>query len=436
MSGYLGVDADGWVRGAIVSEGPEWSSLPAGWRQIDEDDARAIAAHALGLLRSEPDGTLRLPHDDRLAWQAAMTLGAEHAAEAIAWCRRLDPLRDRWPDWLPGTAPPARPVLHAPSAPIGPVDPAVPDLAWRVLTVEDLSVAATLAVEAGIYAPTCPGTNCQCRPREAHAWMRLARRMWRSDGWTLVLAWGATPLQIEQIDLTSHPPTVVLTFHVTRERPHWFWRECERPIFERLRALGHQTLQTRTRRDRPDWIAALVRNYGAVDLGPVDDARTALRIDLMAALGRMQGWPPRPVLSPGGTLRSLTPDEADPLIRSAWDATHPRLALTLRMAREWYMLDRAALVSSPDGVVRAVRWRDREAQTVSIAWLTPLRPSAATPEVLTWLRDLGARRVTAFVPATGAARPEVRAMLTALGFAEVGVRRYPRGDFVEIERAL
>lgn len=435
MPGYLAIDADGWVRGAIVTEGPEWSSLPMGWRQIDEDDAQLIAANALGMVR-EQDGTLRVPHDDRLAWQAAMALGAAHAADAMAWCRRLDPLRDRWPDWHPGTEPPARPVLHASSAPIGPIDPAIPDLAWRVLTVEDLSVAAALAVETGIYPPACPGTDCQCRPPEAHAWMRLARRMWRADGWTLVLAWGSTPLQIEQIDLTSHPPTVVLTFHVSRERPHWFWRECERPVLERLMALGHQTLQTRTRRDRPDWIATLVRNYGAVELGPVDEFRTALSIDLATAIGRMQGWPPRPSLSAGGALRSLTPDEADPLIRASWGETHPRLALALRMAREWYVLDRAALVSSPDGVVRAVRWRDRDTQTIAMAWLTPLQSSAASPEVLAWLGQLGARRVTSFVPAAAARRPDVRALLSAHGFSELGVRRFPGGDFVEIERAI
>jgi hypothetical protein len=248
-----------------------------------------------------------------------------------------------------------------------------------------------------------------------------------------VLEWQGQPLQVEQLDLTGPRPVVTLTFHFNRERPHWFWREAERPVLERLQALGYTELLARTRKDRPDWIAALQRNYGATVLGEWDQYTARLQFPLATALSKMKGWPARPT-APIPGLQEITPEQAEPLIEQAWGPGHPRLPLAKRLAHEWYHLDRAAILAAPDGI-RVVRVRDAEAKVASIGWLTPMRElPSATPAVETWMRAVGFARVTAFVPA--AQHRVIRSLIEARGARTVTTRTFPRGDFVEITRDL
>lgn len=421
IHGRAFADDEGWVTSVIVAEEDPGIGIP-----VDPD----LRQHPI--IGKIEDGEVRVPHDDRDWWRLLRRRGFTGSA-AVAMLPSCRERAARLPAMRTSVASAAIESLTASDQPGGEF-PEAPGLRLRPFTAADLDVAADVAVEAGIYSAECPeGSECGCRPPAAHAWLRLARRIDNGDAWQLCLEFEGRPLQYELVHLDGRTATVTLTYHLNRERPHWFWRETERPVFERLAALGYTHLDARTRKDRPDWIAALQRNYGAEVLGEWDEHTARLRFPIDRALTRMQGWPARPSV-PSPDLRELTPEEAEPLIEQAWGLGHERLPLAKRLAREWYYLDRAAILAAEDGI-RIVRTRDPEARVASVGWLTPMRElPRATPAVEAWLRGAGYIRLTSFVPE--AQYRVLRPFIEGRAARPVRTRAFPGGRFVEVERDL
>jgi len=184
--------------------------------------------------------------------------------------------------------------------------------------------------------------------------------------------------------------------------------------FAALQQLGGRTLYSRTRSDRPDWIASLKANYGAVERGTLrGGAMTQLEFPL--DLTRFTGWPARRTLGAGWmwsggrvTLREIPEKDYAtllPEIARLWGASHPRLPLARRIFEEWTVLDRAAvLLGAVDGALTDVRViRPRRAGVSSNAVATPYRETAdqgtLARGVAQWCRDAGYTTATSLAPA-------------------------------------
>lgn len=292
---------------------------------------------------------------------------------------------------------------------------------------------------------------------------------WAHDpaDWVFVTLWRGLPIGYQRYRFpTRHPDPdapqdvdVGFTVHLDRSRPAWFWRECERPVFEALLRLGFYTGRSRTRADRPDWIAALRESYGAEEVGRSGDGKwTVLRWDFHRARQLCIGWPAR-VVVPGweyqeGTLvvREGREDELE-LVRQTmetiWSSrlmrrVSPRgstrqRAIVMQMFEEWMELDKATLllgfVSGELRHVRAVR--RRRGQVSSVAWLTPLltEQMGMTRALIDWHRRAGYERATAFLPLWQWEHPRVQEHAAKAGIREI--RRIPLAQlFVEVERVV
>jgi hypothetical protein len=273
--------------------------------------------------------------------------------------------------------------------------------------------------------------------------MALAHRIDRPDTWQTVLEFEGEPLQMELILHEGDQATISLTMHLTRERPHAFWREAEAPVIRALRKAGILRLRSFTRKDRPDWIQSLKDNYGAVEVAQL--AKTVhmeFPLDTMEA--RFTGFPVQKLLGFNQTVGALTVREAaaselpalDALLDAHW-GTDPRNALTRRMLREWVLLDRGTvLLGEVAGTIRFARIiRPRRGTVCAIAVLN--RYAAGTPAqaafslaLLAWCRAAGYTRATGFVPANQ--WDAVRVMPHMAGWFEIAIRDQFRIPLVEI----
>jgi len=430
-------DPDGWVHTLIVQEvAPEWApTIPPGEVLLD-----AMPAVELPLLRLDAAGRPRTPHDDRVAWRRLRSTGLS-GPEAVGQARHRDL------GGLPDAGPDATPV--APAGGFSHDFKEVPGLRLRPLTVDDLELMASGAIASGIQAARCPDDDqlC-CRPPEAHAWLRLADRIDREDTWQLVLEFDGVPLQMELLLVDGDQALFSYTAHFTRERPHWFWREAERPVFERLKAAGVTRLTSRTRNDRPDWIQALKDNYGAVEDGAWDAATVRLRFDSDAAFERMSGWPARKTAGPdwsferaGVRVVEAPPADVRLVIEGTW-GFHPRKRLALRMLDEWYRLDRGTvLLASTNGNPGQVRIiRHRRDVVGSIGVLTPYADEPAEEHVVAglnaWMLAAGYTKASGFVPVTQWDNLRVMQHADMARWTVVKIHDNLAEPFVEIERDL
>jgi len=401
----------GWIHSVVYREEERDLELGAGEVPVETDLAQELqhlplVAHYDGA--REEGARVSVPHDDRRLWRV-MRAGAMTGSEvggARAAARRLrtmlpdSPAGVEFPDPLP-MAPGDTPVHEFTD---------VPGLMVRPFQHADLDAAAPITVETGIYPATCPTDPPCCSPPDAHAWCMLAARIDERNVWQLALEFQGRPLQFEFILLDQQQPTVTFTVHLTRERPHWFWREAERPVFEALRARGHKSMLSRTRSDRPDWIAALKRNYKAVELAQLE--RSAV-LEFPLDPATFTGWPSRKTAGPGWehsaagvTLRELDPATApaiDMWLRERWRFV-PRGALALRMLQEWTFLDRAALfgVYKDGDLVDVQAVRHRRDTVSGSALLAPLLDSDIRPGIQAgmklWHQRVGYTETTQFIP--------------------------------------
>ena len=349
------LDADGWLRGVHVLEG---FRPPPAANAIPLSEAEQQIGEELAGLHHGPDG-LELAQDDRIAWKALRRFGRHGAAAGTMLDRVREARAVIARDLSIAVATPAS--LMAAGAPGADVFPEVPGLTLEPMHAGHLDEAAQIAIDSGLEAATCPDGTCQ--PPEAHAWLQLAARLDHPDQWQFALTFQGRPLQYEVIvfDETRTTALFTITYHTTRERPSWFWREAERPVFAAMQDVGVRTLLSRTRSDRPDWIASLKANYGAVERGSRRGGAVTL-LEYPLNLSRFTGWPTRKTVGFDQTLgrvRVWEATEADlPAVHQLIDDTVPiaRKALAHRVADEWWHLDRAALLlGARDGVLRYAR---------------------------------------------------------------------------------
>lgn len=439
MPTWIDHDGDGFVYAAQTTEGPDVASARP---QADPDDAHQAAE---GRLVRYVDGRFEVPRDDRAAWRllrARGVMGGEHAA-ALDHVREL---RRRWPSdlapevLLPVPAPPPDAVLPGLDADF----PAVPGLHFRAMTAVDLDRAATLAIETGIYPAVCP--DGQCSPPEAHAWMALAHRIDRADTWQTVLEFNGEPLQMELILHDGDQATFSLTMHLTRERPHWFWREAEAPAIQAMRRAGITQLRSFTRKDRPDWVQALKDNYGAVQVAELANT-IHLSFPLDGIEARFTGWPVRKALGFDQTtarVRVWEATQADlPAVRTlVRSVPAARRAIALRTLEEWYTLDRATLLlGALDGTLRYARLiRPRRGTVGALAWAGPIfdepEQVLVTAAIRAWARQAGYTTLTSFIPESLLANPLMQAQLARSGMTQTARHPQFKEPFVEVADAV
>jgi hypothetical protein len=428
--------ADGWVHTIITQEvhSEQAVEVPADEVVLAEEPTVMPP-----LLRMREDGRLSTPHDDRVAWRRLRLFGRT-GPEAAALARQHRDLGGL-PDVGPVTvrALPGRGFAHD-------FDD-VPGLRVRPLTADDLEPAAAGAVESGLQHARCPDEAAPCcRPPEAHAWFRLAERIDRDDTWQLVLEHDGRPLQMELILVNGDQAVFSYTTHFTRERPHWFWREAERPVFERLRSAGVTRIHSRTRKDRPDWIQALKDNYGAVDDGVWDDKTVRLRFDPDEALKRCTGWPARRTAGQAwawaqGPIKVWEGTEADlPAVEALIEqiGSESRRAFIRERVKDWWHLDRATLVlSARDGELTTARLiRSRREGKSGLFVFSPLTTERLTHHrtalagVKEWHRRAGYSKITYHTPE---GLREGNATLVSLGAREVAKHTKFRTPLTEWE---
>lgn len=225
------VDGEGWVTAAIHVEGPR----PPQPNEHPVDEAMLDVVRECPVLRVLA-GAMAVPSDDREAWKR-LRQGGHSGAAAREIVRRLERIRPAMADagGVTGEIP------HGSLTPPGPVTfPEVAGLQLRPFGPADFDAVAPILSATGIYPATCPGPpECNCSPPEAHAWLELAARS-AAGGWQFCLEFNGAPLQYEIIDqgAAAHQAIFSLTAHANRERPAWFWRETERPVFGLLRTAG------------------------------------------------------------------------------------------------------------------------------------------------------------------------------------------------------
>jgi hypothetical protein len=283
--------------------------------------------------------------------------------------------------------------------------PDVPGLTLEPMTADHLDEAAQLEVDAGLKQPCTTaahglwdielfGPQPPCTGPLSHVRAGLAGDLEAEDGWCLRLAFQGRTLQysMTQLDLEHHMAENVLVLRATRERPAWFWREAERPVFAALATLGVTQVQVwippagpgaGTVRRRA-WLEA---HFAASYIGQWrrGGARAwAMPVDLT----RFTGWPARRTAPPWRrgalTIAACGLDQALALMPALWAGySDTRAADATRVLRERALLDGGTIaLGSEHGAPKAL-WvtRDHVAGGTA-AWMTTLTPWAAAPRLL------------------------------------------------------
>lgn len=442
MRQVLIVDPAGWVHTLVQNEGPGARPAAADEHPVPVttyEDALAMEAFRVR------EGRVEVPHDDRAAWRRYRQLG-HTGADSLHRCRTLEAVRARYPDAGAPSGPVAPGSLHGRTFTFA----EVPGLTIEPFGGDDLDVLAPAMVAGGLQPATCPPECGRCRPPEAHAWLQTAARLANADSWQFRLAFNGRALQHEiiQRDDTGFLATFSLTVHHSRERPSWFWREAERPVFAYLQERNVRFMQSRTRADRPDWIQSLQDNYGARVVGPWPAPRQpgdpqTVRLEFPLDASVFKGWPARHQVGLDeltGRVRTweATPAEL-PAVRQLIDDTVPvgQRAIALQVLEEWWHLDRATvLLGARDGVLRYARTiRHRRAGQASLAVLGALfdEPEQAqvTAAIRTWCQRAGYTTVSSFIPDRLLATPQMQAQM-ARGNVRVVGKRPLREPFTEV----
>lgn len=401
-------DADGWVMAARISEGPRHGldgvpvAAPAGRAALDLP----------GLLHHR-DGVLSCPQDDRRVWQELRT-----NTPPARMTQRLAQLREHrrgiavdLPPDVARRAP--SPGSHAAWASLGIpfpglpwTHPDAPGLVVRQVDPEDLDHLAAATAALGVELARCPDEAAPCcQPPEAHTWLALAHRILPEHVWAFTVTWQGTPIQFELMEQAPVPVSVA-TWHLTPERPAWFWREAWRPIADGLRDLGHATMRGLIRGDLTEWIEVLKAEYGARPVGRYQGGGVQLEYDLAAI--RFDGLPARrtvPVVwvAPGDAsveVRELDLETARTEITRLWTARKTpnaarNMVESLRIAEERWALDRASLLGGFIGgeCEIVVPLSPRSADRAGYATCTPYRstPQAGLVQlgILRWAEAAG-----------------------------------------------
>lgn len=420
---------DRWVTRTQLIDGrePPWSD---GMIPLSAEEFEVV--NAVPTIRHGEEG-LEVPADDRVAWKVLRHRGYT-GVDAHRALEQVRAVRQRIPRDVTTTVQDPAPVMR-PRAPLGALFPDVPGLRIEAMSAAHLDAATVIAVAAEIHAGTCPPACGVCVPPEAHGWLQMARRLDHAEQWPLVWTFQGQPLQYELIGFTQADTKAILTmtFHANRERPSWFYREAERPVFAALNTVGVRHLESYTRSDRPDWIQSLKDNYGAEDTGVVGSsdfgAYMLNRLEFPLDLGRFTGWPARRQVGFDWTrgrvrVREATAadhDAAKAFVQQEWTARGrgDLVGTTGRQFGEWWYLDRASLLLGlVDGAIREVTMvRPRRGAVAGLLQLSPLEDDAAQGPLsygtALWMQQAGYATATKFPRDENLNHPKFRNIIFA-----------------------
>lgn len=231
--------------------------------------------------------------------------------------------------------------------------------------------------------------------------------------WPLIWEWNGEILQYEYVSPGSKTELWGSAFHFSRERPAWFWRELEKPLWKKAAELGFRSLLSFVHRENA-WRIELLK--GQHDGRLVEDCYNVLfPLDLKV----FKGWPSRRTAGPGWkwtkgsvTIRELRPSETSAFkqrLTELWaDDYSQRLPLILRLLNDQCGLDQATvLVAEVNGdITYAFAYRPRKPRVANVLTLAHVEdPRVHTLIRLVcqgtqeWLRTVGYSQLTAFVPA-------------------------------------
>lgn len=438
------VDGDGWVIGSVNNEGPKFE--PDGGYDVTPEEEGMF--YNCSCMYYDTVNGLCCPRDDRVAWKALRRHGHKGSESCGIISNVVGGMRSL-PDIPQNVSIPViDPIVHPlfPAIDIG----EVPGLRIVPVTYKHLDEASALAIETGLYPGVCPGPTDDhpfvCSPPEAHAWMHIAAMIDNNDGMAMALEYKGIPLQIEILKIDGPTVTMGFTVHHTRERPHWFWREAEKPVFDALRAMGFTKLQSFIRRDRADWVENLKINYGATEQGGTPEL---IKLE-MPLDGHFQGWPARRTMGAGwtypeGGLIVREADESDlpaiiSFLDSSYGAQSERLSIVKKMLDWWYNLDKATiLIGIEGGEIEHVRVIRHRRGTVSSVGLVSKGGSVSGPFIngmRTWQAGVGYTKGTMLVPEKIMGAQDIQDALNitqAKGTTIVKTHTQFRENFVEIE---
>ena len=321
------------------------------------------------------DQKLCFPQDDFVIWKALTSRGSWTGIEAFEELANLRGIRNQ--------------IAHdtekfnletSLDSPLTIHEFPISGLKWRAFYLNDLEMVTPRIIESAIYPQTCPeDSNCHCYPKERHPTLMLASRITNPAHWNFILEFDGEPIQFESIYHDNQRVVIDLTVHFMRERPHWFWRECEKPIFEKIIQNGFTSLESRARKDRPDWIEALKFNYQAKEIREEEKVKI---LQYPLDLSLFKGFPQRRILGWSTKVDDIYMREAveedfpaiEIFLGQSWKENAQRLTLVNRMLREWYCLDQATIILAFKGndLIQVYMVRQRKDQLSSVSFLISL----------------------------------------------------------------
>lgn len=183
-----------------------------------------------------------------------------------------------------------------------------------------------------------------------------------ADPFTQTLAWEYRGRLVQTESLRWKPDGSVeigMAVHCM-PRTAEFWREIEKPVFERLKSMGITTMSTLTLNKLLPYWEPILHNFYHAKAGRVSPLTTHFTYPLDLAV--FKGWPKRLTLGPdwkwtheaaGLVVREMRQDElvtvSRDLVQSWGSETHPRLALSRQVLDEQWWLDRATVLVAHRG---------------------------------------------------------------------------------------
>lgn len=314
------------------------------------------------------------------------------------------------------------------------------DLAIEEADVHDVQLIAAAVRRSGFY----PHTDAE---ELVDGWHRAP------NSWLLVFSWQSRVVQYEHICFEGDGCVRFgFTEHVMHERPYWFWRCLEQPVFDQLAAAGIAQAYSLVRSDAVEYVEALKATYAAEDGGQVAGRFTRLEYALKQTVDRPAAFPARRTAGDGwqwksadGNMRvreALDGAPARALIKASWKG-NPRTAEILGMFDERVALDSATVLigeTSADGkkytpaIVYVVRERSHEVSLFStlMPYADALAQDVATRGVIEWHRAAGYTKATTFFTQAQLDHPSGKLRVQQLG-GTVGLKRkYAAGAWYEL----
>lgn len=278
---------------------------------------------------------------------------------------------------------------------------------------------------------------------------------WHRDpnSWLLVFSWQGRVVQYEHICFEGDGCVRFgFTEHVMHERPYWFWRCLEQPVFDQLAAAGITEAYSLVRSDAVKYVEALKSAYAAEDGGQVAGRFTRLDYALQRTVDQPAVFPARRTAGAGWQWTSA---DGNTLVREAFDGAparalikaswkgNPRTAEILGMFDERVALDSATVLigeTSADGknyipaIVYVVRERSREVALFStlMPYADALAQDAAVRGVMEWHRAVGYLKATTFFTQAQLDHPSGKLRVQQLGGAVGAKRKYAAGTWYEL----